>query len=260
MLRKTIVILNLLFVILSLKPNETEIDYKVKGGNSWEEYDPSLFTKLQSIEALIRNADSAVGIENRHSLPYCEYIANLLRKRFYHGYSSYSFHENPIAALLGRFVWDHLSAVVIPDDILKYPMAACSQQSIVLVACFKEIGIDYRKVGFPHHYATEAKINGQWYFFDTNMEPDFNHHRESIEAIIKHKRLHAIYTHFAPSYIDYALANYRYGKINAAPAPNATLLHRASLILFNLLVALNILLSFRWIYHKTFRKEKISFA
>jgi hypothetical protein len=48
----------------------------------------------------------------------------------------------------GEFVWSHLSAIVLPEDILKYPMAACSQQSIIMMECFKKIGVDYRKVGF----------------------------------------------------------------------------------------------------------------
>jgi hypothetical protein len=34
--------------------------------------------------------------------------------------------------------------------------------------------ITYRKVGFPHHYALEAKINKKWYYFDPNMEPDIS--------------------------------------------------------------------------------------
>ena len=57
---------------------------------------------------------------------------------------------------------------------MKHPNAGCSQQALVLMEILKRKHYSYRKVGFPHHYAIEVKVNGNWYFFDPNMEPYMN--------------------------------------------------------------------------------------
>src|SRR5688572_7547828 len=91
----------------------------VNGGHAHEEYDPSYFSRFQTIESILKDADQKFGKGNR-SLDYYNHIATILRKRFYHGFSHYSFGENALAYFSG-YVWDHLSAIVIPDDILKHP-------------------------------------------------------------------------------------------------------------------------------------------
>lgn len=47
----------------------------------------------------------------------------------------------------------------IPDDIMQYPMAACSQQSIVLMEFFRKKSIPYRKIGFDHYFELEGFKN-----------------------------------------------------------------------------------------------------
>jgi hypothetical protein len=123
-----------------------------KWGYEWEEYDSSLFYRLQSIPDLLCYADSALGVEARQSLEYSELLTALIRKRFYHGYSYYAAGNNWIAWMAGTVLWDHLHALVIPDDILKHPMAACSQQSIVLAAAFQQAGVAYREVDLNGHF------------------------------------------------------------------------------------------------------------
>lgn len=49
-----------------------------------------------------------------------------------------------------------------------------SQQALVMMEILRRKNIEYRKVGFPHHYALEVKNNGKWYYFDPNMEPTMN--------------------------------------------------------------------------------------
>ncbi len=107
----------------------------------------------------------------KNSLAYFEVLSSLVRKRFYHAYSHYSLKENWIAAVAGKFSLYDLSAIVIPDDIMQYPMAACSQQSIVMMDCFKRLGMPFRKVGMTGHYACEGFIENGWYYFDTDKEP-----------------------------------------------------------------------------------------
>jgi hypothetical protein len=57
---------------------------------------------------------------------------------------------------------------------MKHPYAGCSQQAMILMEVMRRKGIDYRKIGFPHHYALELRFGSHWYYFDPNMEPVMN--------------------------------------------------------------------------------------
>ncbi len=194
-----------------------------------EEYDSVLASQTTSLKLLQAYVDSSAVALNIHpgTLSYFNYYAQVVRRRFYHGYSHYTFKENYIAALAGRYIWSDLSAIVIPDDIMRYPYAACSQQSIVMMDIFKRNGIPYRKVGFIHHFAMEAKIDGNWYYFDTNKEPQFvNGIRTSLDEIIKKGQLAEIYKGSMDSAQAASIfGSPHYGAVNVYPASNAKIFH-----------------------------------
>lgn len=196
---------------------------------SWEEFSPELAERLQSIDAVQAYCDSLrerFKIESG-SLGHADLMAQVLRKRFYHGYSHYALGENWVAAMSGRLFWDHLSAIVLPEHILRYPFAACSQQEIVLMTLFERNKIPYRKVMFNHHFALEARFDEDWYFFDVNLEPTFpDHRRTSLDSIIRQNQLTAIYKdRMDVAKIDSILGPPRYGSLNEFPAPRARLFH-----------------------------------
>jgi hypothetical protein len=197
-----------------------------KRGHDYEEYDPSYFSRFQTIESIIKDADQKFGEGNR-SLNYYNHIATILRKRFYHGFSYYSFGENALAYISG-LAWNHLSAIVIPEDILKHPNAACSQQAIVLIEIFRRTNTDFRKVSLEGHYVLEGFIDNEWRFFDTNIEPDIMHNRKSFEQMVATNSLPEAYkkTKISSDLVNSWSKNYSYGKINEIPASNATLFHQ----------------------------------
>jgi len=202
-----------------------------KHGYEWEEYDSSLAGRLHSINSLLLYTDSLSGFKERQNLNYVELLASVVRKRFYHGYSFYSYSDNWMATMAGKIIWSDLSAIVLPDDIMKHPMAACSQQAIVLMECFTRIGIDYRKVGFTGHFALEGKVKGNWYFFDTDMEPKFVNRRKSLSELINSQELLPSYAnHIRPNFSS-ALLEPFYGEVNLAPAPRAAIFHKATFLL-----------------------------
>lgn len=245
---------NVLLVILSfvlILPNflTQHLISEPNRGYNWEEYDSSLANHFLTIEEIISYADSVAAKKgiNNSSIEYGEIYAGLIRKRFHHGYSHYALNENWLAALAGRFVWDDLSAIVLPEDLIKKPMAACSQQSIVMMECFKRKGIPYRKVGFDHHYTLEGNFGGKWYFFDTNMEPDFSKYkRTSIEELIREGALEKIYgSHFdSLSKLKWTLSNYYEGATNVEPAPKAMAFHKITFWLSRLLFLFPLLFLF----------------
>ena len=140
--------------------------------NGIEDFDPSL-AYINSIEKLEKHIDSTALSQHiaAGSFDYALLAEAITKKRFYHGFSHFTLKENWVAAVAGRFIKEDLACKVKPEDIIQNSNAACSQQSIVLMALLRKKNIDCRKVGFPHHYAIEAMIDKNWYFFDADMEP-----------------------------------------------------------------------------------------
>ena len=222
------IILSLLLLILNFTP--IHLVKLNRFPNRGERYNPALVSQIRSVNDILSRADLIVSSKDDDSVYKIKYalaLTELIKDRFYQGYSHYSLNEDWIAALLGATVWSHLSAIVLPDDILKYPMAACSQQAIVLMECLKRKGITYRKIGFDHHFASEAKIGNLWYYFDPNLEPDFSKiPRSSIESLIQRKALYSIYSkRFDSAQAAVLLAHQFYGKTNEKLAPQAAFFH-----------------------------------
>lgn len=193
-----------------------------------EAFDPASVQHYRTVVNIRNAVDKAANERNIsvRSLAYAEILNDVVQQRFYHGYSHYALNENWMAAVAGYLVWNHLSAIVIPDDLLKYPMAACSQQSLLMMQLLRNKGIPVRKVGFAHHFALEAKFDNQWYYFDTDMEPDFDSYtRASYEHLQKQGAIEKIYrSRLSAQQIPWVFANLQYEE-NYAGAPNATLFH-----------------------------------
>lgn len=223
----------LLLSILFLLPNFISFHFFKLSNRpyNWEAYESSLAGRLQSVDAILRFTDSLTVAQNIKpgTLEYGVMLNRVVKWRFYHGYSHYSLSQNWIAAFCGKYIWNDLSAIVVPDDILKYPMAACSQQSIVLMECLRRKKILYRNITFDHHYAVEAKFN-DWYYFDPDMEPDFsNIKRGSSDFLVRNKLFGSLYRKSMDSLqVSTTLAHPKHGKVNARPAPSAMIFQRTT--------------------------------
>lgn len=204
----------------------------INKGYQWEAFEPTLVPKLRSVNDVLQYTDSSCAGQQRGSLNYVRFLSRTLSERFYHGYSYYSFQDNWIAWLSGKLIWDDLSAIVLPNDILKHPQAACSQVSIVLAEALKRISIPYRKVGLKNHFVLEAYIDNKWYLFDANMEPQFPKGRKSVAEL---KAAHELYEGYkgklSPEKVDYTFSVIKYGKTNGILAPNASIYHKVTAIL-----------------------------
>jgi len=194
-----------------------------------ELFDKVMAEKIKSMDDLERYIDSLQadhGIKFE-SVQYANLVSDAVRNRFYHCYSYYSLKENWIAALCGKFIWQDLSAIVIPNDILKYSMGACSQQCIVLMELFRRKRIDFRKVSFDHHFAMEAKLNDSWVYFDPDMEPPYiNGTRSGLNYLLQSNHLEELYKNIIPANtVKIMLGHPHEGKINEYPARKAKFFH-----------------------------------
>ena len=168
--------------------------------------------------------DEAAALKNIdiNSAEYNVLLAYIISCRFYHGFSHWKLNENWIAALGEKVTGIGLSCKVQPNEIMQNPYAACSQQALVMMEILKRKKTDYRKVGFPHHYALEVKNNGRWYYFDPNMEPYMNLsqrlHEDWKESNDSLKKYYDVTKHTSLSYQFGNAQKAEFGPVNEVPA------------------------------------------
>ncbi|HKB43998.1 MAG TPA: hypothetical protein VKC90_06405 [Chitinophagaceae bacterium] len=224
--------------------------------NDKEDFDPSLL-RLTSMEKLTAYCDSLyeekanAGGPVKFEEDYTNIAASVIRKRFYHGYSYYGLDNNFLGVLIADVSIRGLRAIVIPDDMLKYPYAACSQQSVILMKIFQQKGFTTRKVGFQGkkdgHFCFETDYEGSWHFFDPDMEPDIAimnaYHRPSIQFLAHHPDiLLKAYKQFPAEKVLDVFPNYFYGPLNTIPGTNAIIFQKATKALSYFIWAIFLLL------------------
>ncbi len=194
--------------------------------NQRETYDPHL-AYINSLEKLQSHLDSAAGSKQlaANSYEYVNELEAILRKRFYHGYAHFKLRQNWIASITGKLIDSGMACKVHPAKILQQNNAACSQQVAVMMAILKANGYTYRSLGFPHHYALEVKVAGQWYFFDPSMEPVITREQRSEGYWQYHTdSLKQYYPQYSSAIVEYIFGSGLTavkGNVNAIPAPNA---------------------------------------
>ena len=142
-----------------------------------------------------------------------------------------------MAMVASKFSKDGFSAIVIPNDILRYPYAACSQQSIVLMELLRRKGIATRAVAFQGkkegHFCFEAYYDRSWHFYDADMEPDTKvlhaYNRPGADFLASHPEIMlAAYRQFPAEKMMDIFSGYSYGKVNAFAAPKAILFQKVA--------------------------------
>lgn len=202
----------------------------------------SRFKSVEDITAHIDGIYSATHPSSKiDTLAYVKTTSDIIKKRFYHGLSEYSLKDNWITFLFGKLFWNHLTAIVEPDDILDYSQGLCSQQAIVFLEILKRKGIQTRWVGLgykegPGHFLAEVYYEGNWHLYDVNMEPRWEritHHHESI-AYYEHNKdtLYKAYDGIMTRPLfDKIMQRVQYGEVNQFPAKKMVLFHRVTKII-----------------------------
>lgn len=218
---------------------------ELPGNGREEEFDPSL-SQLNSTGNIVNYCDSIYQQQYKNSEQsdftrnYTEIVSQVIRKRFYHGYSYYGLKTNYLAFLFSKATNEGYRAIIVPDDILKYPVAACSQQSLVMMEVLHKKNITTRKVGFQGqksgHFCFEVFYNDGWHFYDTNMEPDQDvlnaYNRPDIATLSGNKDLLLkAYKNYPEELILDVFSSYTYGPVNAFPAPRGIVFQRVTLFL-----------------------------
>jgi len=217
--------------------------------NNKEEFSPAL-TYIRSLDKLEQHTDSIAAVQHipQGSADYFILLESVIAERFYHGFSHYRLNHNWIAAVSERLIGYGLACKVDPEDILQSKAGACSQQAAVMMAIAKRKHVDYRSIGFPHHYAMEVKVNGSWYFLDPNMEPRISKEQRMQESWHgRSDELKQFYDTSQHGNMEYAFGNGlqpNFGSVNANPAPHLKIFHSITWLLSRTIWGLPLLLAF----------------
>lgn len=205
-----------------------------EGWSGYEKFNLN-YQSVTTIEHLHKIIDDSAHAHHckPKTLEYTEWVTEIIKQRFRHGYSHYYFNQNWVASVLGYVYWRDLSAVVDPNDLMLYPNAACSQQSIVMMEILKRQGVPFCKVGWNHHFTLCAWIEGGWRYYDPNMEPIMSiDQRKFNDNFLNIEFLASIYKdRINSNNIEYALGVPKLGRINEFPAPKALLFHRVTKVI-----------------------------
>lgn len=166
----------------------------------YEEYDTTLtsINTIAKFDSLVEQNFKA----NNNITKTIIFIDEFLKKRFYHGYSQLSLKKNWFATICSKLIWNEFIYPVSPNDILSYPMAACSQQGILFQDQLHKLNIPYETIAFRStkndivqgHYAVSAFYDNRWHYYDTNQEPIIvDSTMPSIDAIIDNKLYEKMY-------------------------------------------------------------------
>ena len=219
-------------VLLSLNFINTDINERLPYDNK-EQFNSQL-SHLNSVDKLEVYIDSKASTSHisPNTVDYVASVSQAIGDRFYHGFSHFSVSENWIAAFSEKVIGYGLASKVRPDDIMKHPYAACSQQAMVMMEILKRKKISYRSVGFPHHFALEVLVNNKWYYFDPNMEPKMtNEERLESNWMCCGDYLKKFYDTTRFKDLDWKFGQnliMTTGKINDTPAGNAKLFQSAT--------------------------------
>jgi hypothetical protein len=225
-----------------IRPERPTPPADLKSIQQLERFSPSLL-RIDDMNGLLQYTDSVYGhtrIQPKDTMRYVNHLAQVIKMRFYHGYSYHRFGFNTIGWALAPLIKSDLSATVLPDHILKFSYAACSQQSIVFFEALTLKKLTWRKVGLGSqqggHFATEVWWNNQWHFYDVNKEPHeellIPRDRPSLERILNTPGLiDSVYADRMVVSPSAFFQNPTYGDPNKNPAPRGGLYQRATTLL-----------------------------
>lgn len=239
----------MILLSLSLLPISVNTVSTIKNTYSNKELFNLELSRFQTLDDIAAHIDGIYTATHTSSqidtFAYVKITSDVIKKRFFHGIAYYSAKENWIAALCGKLLWSHLSAIVDPDDILNYTEGLCSQQTIVFLEILKRKGIKTRWVGLgykegPGHFLAEIYYHGKWHMYDVDKEPKW-------ERITNHHESIAYYRDCPDSlFLAYKgilerepfnkiMQRVEYGEVNEFPATKMLIFHRFTKILTFLL-------------------------
>ena len=154
--------------------------------NSEERFNPNL-SYLNTISKLEKYFLLEIERNKLQDRQIVYFADNLIRDRFLHKDLIIRPKDNWVLHIFNFFTHHKNNSTYLsslnPNYILEFDGAICNQQSLIFQHLMKISDIEYQSVLFnvPRspkpfgHFASAAKIDNQWIFVDTNLEPEYDY-------------------------------------------------------------------------------------
>ena len=122
-----------------------------------------------------------------------------------------------------------------PKELIRFDYGICNQQAIVFQAIMKNLGFDYGSVRFSSpdfaHFTSAAKVNDKWYFFDPNLEPEYDRTDPAIFDLITSGDKEFLTRMYGDHFNNISSEMIQLGDINNFPASRGVLAQDMSFFL-----------------------------
>ena len=151
--------------------------------DSKEIYDKNFETinNLEELKSLIR---SEIDKRNYEGIDIPIFIDNIVRKKYFHRTAYIPSSTNWVLKIFDFFLpTKEFLTAMDPEDLVKKNHGICNQQAIIFQEIIKDYEFEFASIGFDikipeqenfGHFVSAVKIQEDWFYFDSNMEPNYD--------------------------------------------------------------------------------------
>ncbi len=208
-----------------------------------EIYDEKI-AKIDNLDDLKSFVDDEIQKNNFEGIDIPIYIDDIVRRKYFHQTAYISADTNWILKgadyLFPEFFF--LSAMD-PKDLIKKNHGSCSQQSIIFQEFIKDYKFEYASIGFGisipdqmdfSHFVSAVKIGGDWFYFDSNLEPVYDRKNSLIlKRVLEGDKevLKKLYPQYNFDLLTKEMINFR--DLNRFPAKRGVMFQKITQFLSN---------------------------
>ena len=148
-----------------------------------EIYDEKI-AKIDNLNDLKKFVDYEIKENNFEGIDIPIYIDDIVRRKYFHQTAYISADTNWILKGADYFFPERFFTTAMdPKDLIEKNHGICNQQSIIFQELIKDYKFEYASIRFdisiPNelnfgHFANAVKIDSDWFYFDSNMEPVYD--------------------------------------------------------------------------------------
>jgi|TARA_Y100000031_G_scaffold138821_1_gene165059 hypothetical protein len=255
----------LFYNIASITKTEDSVQHGIKPvpENVIEIYDSNIagITDLNNLKQLVKKE---IEEKNYSGIEIPILVDDIVRRKYFHSTAYIQNETNWILKIADTFFPEKvfLSAMK-PKDLIKFNHAICNQQAIIFQDIIKDLGFEFASIGFDirtknkniGHFVSAVKVNQDWFYFDSNMEPKYNRKDSSVFLRIldgDKNIFKKLYPEFDLEYLTEDMITFR--DLNKFPARKGVFFQNITWIFSNYLWLIFILIAFNIRY---FNKTKM---
>ena len=180
------VFLNASSLVLS---NSDSKDILPVPGSSNEIYDED-FETINNLEDLRSLIKSEIDNRSYEGIDIPIFIDDIVRRKYFHQTAYLAANTNWVLRIFDLlFPSKEFLTAMDPKHLIKKNHGICNQQAIMFQELIKDYEFQFASIGFDikipdqgnfGHFVSAVKIQEDWFYFDSNLEPKYNRRDPSI--------------------------------------------------------------------------------